>query len=99
MKRIIIVLGIAGMYWLANVVVGLLEFQTSGLFGLFPKPGHGLANGIARALEFPLITLFEKSGYFSNAWLLPATILNSLVWGLAIYLAVAFVLKPGRSNS
>jgi hypothetical protein len=99
MKKTIIILVIAGIYWLANVVIQLLELETSGLFGLFPKTGYGFVTAISRVLEFPLVYLFNKAAFLSNDWLLPVIILNSLVWGITIYLIVAIARRAGRASA
>jgi hypothetical protein len=79
----------------ATIAAGVGEFSTSGLFGLFPEPGHAAWSTALRILEFPLLAVvrlrdpFRMSAY---GWVM---ILNSLLWAGMIYLIVRFVGRRG----
>ncbi len=75
-------------HWVATIAAELGEFSTSGLFGIFPEPGHTAWATAARVLEFPLVTVSRASDTFETAaygWMM---ILNSALWAGVISLIV-----------
>jgi hypothetical protein len=75
-------------HWVAMVAAELGEFSTSGLFGLFPEPGHTAWKTAARILEFPAGTIGEAIGATDAPGYLWLTFLNSALWAGAISLIV-----------
>ncbi|UCH84703.1 MAG: hypothetical protein JSW50_03135 [Candidatus Latescibacterota bacterium] len=93
-RTLLIVLIIGGIHWLANLGLLLLEMHTAGFLGIFHEPGHGLASGALRAIEFPLLRFL---GSADDSWYLPVMILNSLLWGALVYAVLRAIRKRWRA--
>jgi hypothetical protein len=97
MRTIIFILMLAGLHWLANLSLHLLEFEHAGFLGLFPDAWHGFIVGALEVIQIPFVYLLETFAPSREYLFLPATILNSLVWGLALY--ALFRIVRGRRRA
>jgi hypothetical protein len=87
-ERLLFFVLVGAGHFIATIAAQLGEFSTSGLFGIFPEPGHTAWSATVRVLEFPLVTLSRGSGTFETAaygWMM---ILNSALWAGVISAAV-----------
>lgn len=85
-ERLLFFLLVGVGHFIAMLAAQLGEFSTSGLFGIFPQPGHTAWATAARFLEFPFVMISRETGVFETeayGWLM---ILNSALWAVVISL-------------
>jgi len=85
MKRIWIVVLIAGVHLVLMIASGVAENATSAFLFAPPSRGHGFFDVAFRILEFPLFSVVRATDIEPGPLTWPALIVNSLLWGSALY--------------
>jgi hypothetical protein len=93
MRGILIVIIAAVAHSFASMVCGVGEVMTSGFFDHVLSPSDPAFRNMKHILEFPLMTIVHKMDVPIDIFVLPLMIANSFLWGVAVYLCVAFVGK------
>jgi len=87
-ERLVFFVLIGVGHWVATMAAELGEFSTSGIFGLFPEPGHAAWSAAARILGSPLVTITRGSPALEVHAYGCFMILNSVLWAGVISLVV-----------
>ncbi|MFZ0611887.1 MAG: hypothetical protein WAM73_06605 [Desulfobacterales bacterium] len=102
-RSLSIVAGIAATHFFASKIVVALTMNM-GMFAAGNGPGAGVLGnflvGLTRVLYFPVITLSLYSRkWVPGEWILVPMVVNSLLWGAAIYAIVRIIRRFTRRSA
>jgi len=101
MRGILVIMFAAAVHSLASLVCGIGEFMVGGALDRLASQSSPLFTSLKHVLEFPLITLLALKDSPMHVFALPVMIVNSFLWGVALYLVLAFINKymlAGKPN-